>query len=174
MQTLKISATLILALLLQLLLARYLAFFRYVDFPLLVTVYFSLHRSPLLGMAVGLVAGLAGDKIFGAVLGVGGFSKTLIGYIIAITSIKFPIENRLARLGVVAFASVVNTLLFVGLYVMLEQPIPFSESLGVLFGLAGKRALADTVVALFLFILLDKFFPEKTPAGRAILKRRVL
>jgi len=171
-QTLKISATLIVALLLQLLLGKYLAFFRYVDFTLLVTVYFSLQRVPLLGMGIGLIAGLAGDRIVGGVLGVGGFSKTLIGYVIAVTSIKFPIEHRLARIAVVAFASLVNTLLFVGLYLLLEQPIPYSESFGALFGMAGRRALADTAVALFLFILLDKIFPERTAAGRVTIKRR--
>jgi rod shape-determining protein MreD len=171
-QTLKIAATLFVALILQLLLAKYLTFSRYVDFMLLVTVYFSLHRVPVLAMGVGLVAGLAGDKVVGAVLGVGGFSKTLIGYIIAIASIKFPIENRLARVGVVAVASAVNTLMFVGLYMMLEQAVPFSESPGVLFAMIGRRALADTAAALVLFTLLDRLFPEKSAANRMTLKRR--
>ena len=172
MLTLKIASTIIVALILQLLLAKYLALSRYVDFMLLVTVYFSLHRVPLLAMAVGLVAGLAGDKVVGAVLGVGGFSKTLIAYVIAIASIKFPIENRLARIGVVAVASAVNSLMFVGLYLMLEQPVPFSDSPRVLFAMTGRRALADTAVALILFILLDKIFPEKAAASRMTIKRR--
>jgi rod shape-determining protein MreD len=171
-QTLKIGAILIVALLLQLLLGKYLAFFRYVDMSLLVTAYFGFQRVPLLGMGVGIVAGLAGDKVFGAVLGVGGFSKTLIGYLIAVASIKFPLENRLAQLGVVAVASVVNTMLFVGLYIMLEQPIPYSDDFRQLLSLAGRKALADTLVALIMFTALDKVFPEKSAAGRVTIKRR--
>lgn len=173
MQTFKIAMTILVALVLQLLLGRYLAFFGYADFPLLVTVYFSLQRVPLLGMTVGLLSGLAGDKLMGSVLGVGGFSKTLIGYVIAVASIKFPLENRLARIGVVAFASVINTLLFIGLYAMLEQPLPLSESWHALFESAGYRALADTAVALVIFLLLDKIFPERAATGRVTIKRRV-
>lgn len=73
MQTFKIAATIVVGLLLQLLLAKYVAFIRYLDIPLLLTVYFSLRRVPVLGMTVGLITGLAGDKLFDSVLGVGGF-----------------------------------------------------------------------------------------------------
>lgn len=173
MQTFKIVTTIAVALLLQLLLGKYATFVRYVDLPLVITVYFSLQRVPMLAMAVGIAAGLGGDKITGSVLGVGGFSKTLIGYLIAVSSIKFPLmENFFARLGVVVFASAANTLLFIGLYQMLEQRLPFQFSWVSLGEAAGWKAMGDTAAALLLFLLLDRVFPEQGTSGRFTIKRR--
>jgi rod shape-determining protein MreD len=172
-QTFKIAATIAVALVLQLLLGKYAPFMRYVDLPLVVTAYFSLQRVPMLAMTVGIVMGLAGDKVFGSVLGVGGFSKTLIGYVIAVGSIKFPLlENFLVRLGVIAFASAANTLLFIGLYQMLEQPLPFPFNWSILAETGGWKALGDTSAGLVVFMILDRLFPEQGTSGRVATKRR--
>lgn len=178
MQTFKIALTIVIALLLQLLLPKHLPFFRYIDLPLLVTVYFGLQRAPMLGMAVGVVTGLGGDAISGGLLGVGGFSKTLIGYLTAMTSVKFSLENPLVRLAVVAVASGANTLLFVGLYQMLhqdqvlEQSLPYINTWGAFGQKLGWKALADTVAAVPMFLVLDRIFSEQAAARRMAIKRR--
>ena len=114
MQTFKIALTIVVALLLQMLLSNYLRFFRFIDLPLLVTVYFGLQRAPVLGMVTGMIAGLGGDAVAGGILGVGGFTKTLIGYLVGAASVRLSLENPLARLSVVAIASAGSTVLFVG------------------------------------------------------------
>lgn len=174
MQTFKILLTIAVALFLQLLLGKYLAFFKYIDLALLITVYFSLQREPLLGMAAGLAAGLGGDIIAGGILGVGGFSKTLIGYIISMASVKLSIENPLARLAAVALASVANTALFIGLYRMLEQNqiLPLTGNWSQLARTAGWKAFADTMAAFVVFIILDRVFYEQATARRMAIKRR--
>jgi rod shape-determining protein MreD len=177
-QTFKILLTIAVALFLQLLLAKYLKFFKYIDLALLVTVYFSLQREPVLGMVVGLGAGLGGDIIAGGILGVGGFSKTLIGYIISMASVKLSIENPLARLAAVALASIANTALFIGLYQMLEQNqipdriSPLTGSWAQLLRTGGYKALADTLAAVIIFIILDRVFYEQATARRMAIKRR--
>jgi rod shape-determining protein MreD len=171
-QTLKIALTIVVALLLQLVLPKYLRFVQYIDLPLLVTVYFSLQRAPLQGLGVGFIAGLGGDLIGAGIPGVGGFSKTLIGYLIAMTSVKLSVENPLARLAVVALASAANTVLFVGLYQMLEQSLPFSDGWEEFGRALGWKALADTAMAIPLFILLDRVFSEQAAARRMAIKRR--
>jgi rod shape-determining protein MreD len=177
-QTFKILLTIAVALFLQKLLGKYLEFFKYIDLGLLVTVYFSLQREPLLGMTVGFGAGLGGDIIAGGILGVGGFSKTLIGYIISMASVKLSIENPLARLAAVALASIANTALFIGLYQMLEQNqnsgqlIPVVGGWTQLLRTAGWKALADTLSALVIFIILDRVFSEQATARRMAIKRR--
>ena len=113
MRTFKIALTILIALSLQMLLPKFVPVFRYVDFPLIVTIYFGLQRAPILGMAVGVIAGIGGDAVIGGILGVGGFCKTLIGYMAAMASIKLSLEHPLARLAVVAIASASNTVLFV-------------------------------------------------------------
>lgn len=172
MQTFKIALTITIALFLQLLLSKYFGFFRYIDLPLVVTVYFSLQRAPFLGMTVGIFAGIGGDAIGGGILGVGGFSKTLIGYLIAVTSIKFSLENPLVRLAVVAVASVSNTVLHAGLNLMLEQFLPTLDTWGAFGKDMGWKALADTIVAFIAFLILDRVFAEQAQARRMAIKRR--
>jgi rod shape-determining protein MreD len=177
-QTFKIAVTIAVALFLQVLLSNQFAFFKYVDLSLVVTVYFSLQRTPVLGMLTGLTAGLGGDAISGGILGVGGFTKTLIGYIISMASIRLSLENRLIQLAVAAVASLVNTLLFVGLYQVLEQGqsleqvLPYTGSWEELGKATGWKALADTVAAIFVFAALDRVFREQTAARRMAIKRR--
>ncbi|HEX8089822.1 MAG TPA: rod shape-determining protein MreD [Blastocatellia bacterium] len=172
MQTFKIALTIFVALLLQFLLPNYLGFFKYIDLPLIVTVYFGLQRDALLGMLTGVALGVGGDAVIGGVLGVGGFSKTLIGYLVAMASIKLSLENPLVRLAVVAVASAVNTLLYVALYQMLEQPLPDASTWGELGKIIGRKALADTLTAIVLIIMLDRIFAEQTAARRMAIKRR--
>jgi len=94
-QTFKIILTIFIVLLLQMLLPTYLPFFKYVDLPLVVTVYFGLQRAPMLGMLTGTALGLGGDRVAGGILGVGGFAKTLIGYLVAVASV--PSRDRRPR-----------------------------------------------------------------------------
>lgn len=172
MQNFKIVLTILVALLLQLVLPKRLLFFQYIDMALLVTVYFSLQRAPVTGMLSGMLAGLGGDAVSGGIIGVGGFIKTLIGYLISVTSIKFPLENLFARLAIVAAASVTNTFLFVGLNLMLEQDLPYISNWSEFGKTLGWKALADTATALVLFFALDRIFPEKPAASRMVIKKR--
>lgn len=172
MQTVKIALTILVALLLQMLLSKYLGFFKYVDLALVTTVYFGVQRALLLGMFTGLVLGIGGDAVVGGILGVGGFSKTLIGYLSAVTSIKLSLENPLARLAVVAVASAVNTILFVGLHLMLDKPLEEASTYTGLGKTVGWRVLGDTGVAVVLFLIFDRVFAEQTAARRMAIKKR--
>lgn len=172
MQTLKIVITLIVALLLQLLLPKHLRFFQYIELPLLVAVFFSLMRSPLLGMMTGVTAGMGSDIIGGGILGVGGFSKTLIGYAISSVSIKFPLDNPLAKLGIVALASATNTILVVGLYLMLEQSIQHVGAWGEFGKTLGLKTLGDTLASIPVFMILNRMFPDQAQGKRMAIKRR--
>jgi rod shape-determining protein MreD len=171
-QTFKIALTIVVALLLQMLLPNHLAFFRYIDLPLVVTVYFALQRAPVLGMVTGMIAGLGGDAIGAGILGVGGFSKTLIGYLVGAASVRLSLENPLARLSVVALASAGNTVLFVGLYQMLEQSLPFVSTWAAFGATIGWKVLGDTVTSVILFVVLDRVFSEQAAARRMAIKKR--
>ncbi len=161
MYNVKIALTILIAILLQFLLPKPLPFFRYVDLPLLITVYFSLQRAPQLGMWIGALAGIGGDVIAGGIPGVGGFAKTLIGYLIGLTSIKVALDNPFAKLGVVAAASATNTVFFIGLYLLLEQDLPQVSNWSQFGKTLGWSVLADTLAAIFVFYGLEKVFPKQ-------------
>ncbi|MFY9558035.1 MAG: rod shape-determining protein MreD [Blastocatellia bacterium] len=172
MQTFKTALTIVVALLLQMLLPNYLRFFQYIDLPLLVTVYLGLQRAPVLGMVSGMIAGLGGDAVSGGILGVGGFSKTLIGYLVGMASVRLSLENPLARISVVAIASAANTVLFVGLQQMLEQSLPYVATWGEFGKTIGWKVLCDTVASVVLFVVLDRLFAEQATARRMAIRKR--
>lgn len=172
MQTFKTALTIVVALLLQMLLSDYLGFFQYIDLPLLVTVYFGLQRAPVLGMVTGMLAGLGGDAVSGGIVGVGGFSKTLIGYLVGAASVRLSLENPLARLAVVAVASAANTVIFVGLYQMLEQALPHMATWAEFGATIGWKVLGDSVTSIALFVVLDRVFSEQATARRMAIRKR--
>ena len=172
MQSLKIALTIIIALLLQMVLPKHLAFVRYIDFPLLITVYFSLQRAPVLGMVVGIFGGIGADAIAGGTLGVRGFANTLLGYLVATVSIRFSLEHPLARLGVVVVASAAKTVLFAGLTLMLEQKLPYTSAWTEFGKATGRGILFDSLASVAVFLLLDRVFPEQPAARRMAIKRR--
>ena len=172
MQTFKIILTIFVVLLLQMLLPNYLPFFSYVDLPLVVTVYFGLQRAPMLGMLAGTALGIGGDAVASGVLGVGGFAKTLIGYLVAMASVRFALENPLARLAIVALSSAANTVLFIGLNLMLEQPVAEIATYGALGRLVGWKVVGDTATAIVMFIVLDRVFSEQAAARRMAIRKR--
>ena len=169
MQTFKIAASIVIALLLQILFAKRFAFFQYVELPLVITVFFSLQRSPVQGMIVGMTAGLGLDIIAGGdTLGVRGFSLTLLGYVIASGSIRFSLEKKLVRVGVTVVASIANTMLYVGLCRVLEKN-PFTTSSAEMLKIAAYKAIGDTAACVVFFLLLDRVFPR---LGSTTIKRR--
>jgi rod shape-determining protein MreD len=171
-QPFKIALTIVVALLLQMVVPTYLGTFHIVDLPLLVTVYFALQRAPLQGMFTGMACGLGEDAIGGGILGVGGFTKTLIGYLVGIVSIRFSLENPLARLGTVAVASAANTALFVGLNLMLEREMAYAETWPQFGKTVGWLTLANTIASIVVFFIIDRVFAEQTAARRMSIKRR--
>ncbi|MEN3335970.1 MAG: hypothetical protein V7641_5335, partial [Blastocatellia bacterium] len=110
--------------------------------------------------------------VAGGILGVGGFAKTLIGYLVAMASVRFALENPLARLAIVALSSATNTVLFIGLYLMLERPLSEVKTFADLGRRVGWGTLGDTVAAIVLFIVLDRIFSEQAATRRMAIKKR--
>ena len=90
----------------------------------------------------------------------------------AVTSVKLSMENPLARIAAVAVASAVNTILHVGLHLMLEQPLADASTYAGLGKTVGWRVLGDTGTAVVLFLILDRVFAEQTAARRMAIKKR--
>ena len=94
------------------------------------------------------------------------------------SSIKLALENPLLRLAIVGLASVVNTVLFVGLHQMLQQEQVLDQALPHVgswaeFGKTiGFKAIGDTLAAVAVFLVLDRVFAEQRAAQRMAIKRR--
>ena len=76
-----IVATVLVAVLLQMMFARYMIGGRVVfDLVLVAVVFVALQWGPVAGMIGGTVGGLLQDALAGGIVGVGGLAKTLVGY----------------------------------------------------------------------------------------------
>ena len=171
---LKLIAVLFVAVTAESLLPRYWGPATYVDLPLIVTVYFALMRDPVLGMLTGYAAGLSGDLASGSgpIIGVGGFSKTIIGFLVATIAVRFSLEGPLVRVVVIGVSSIVNSVLFIGLHNLMDQGLTDETSPERIAMKVAFEAAANLILGVVLFWLMDKLFPEHAASGQMRVRRR--
>lgn len=171
---LKLILVVALAVLLESQAPQYWDAFRYVDLPLIVTVYFALMRDPVLGMLTGYAAGLSGDLAPGAgpIVGVGGFSKTLIGFVVATVAVRFSLEGPLVRVLVIGVSSLVNSTLYVGLHNLMNQEIARSGWPDILLMRIAFETAANLIFGVIIFWMLDRVFPEATAGSQMRVRRK--
>jgi len=141
----------------------------YVDLALILVIYFALQREPLQALIIGAAAGLATDIITGppALLGAGGFSKTLTAYAVYFVASRVMLDTTILRIPVLASASLIDNLVYVGMHRMLGQrpPMPFIQSL-------SYKLIATTVAGTLLLYIYDSYFSGKARQRRQFTVRR--
>jgi len=135
------------------------------DLVLVVVVYTALILGPVAGLLTGTFAGLIQDILSSGVVGIGGLSKTLIGFMVGVASTQFIVTNTVPRFVVFFLATLAHAAIFIGLYTLLglrERSVPYAAVLaqatgnalvGVvafrlaerLPGIAGRRGLAGGI-----------------------------
>ena len=143
----------LLALFLQAFIPLRLHFFSIFDLPLLVVIFFAVaRRSQVSGMLTGAVIGLLQDSLTHQPIGIYGIAMTVVGHGASSLGVKIDVENAGSRFLVTLFFYIVHEVVYfavarglVGLTLQWSWP----HELG--------SALANAVVAVPLFILLDKF-----------------
>jgi len=125
---------------------------RLFDFPLLVAIYFAVvRRNKIFAIGLGMVIGLLQDALSSGLIGMFGMAKALIGYLAATASVKFELEDILARLGLTASLVLMHGLALALLHrVLLEPPPPF-----YILDLASST-LVNAGCGLVLFLALDE------------------
>lgn len=143
-----------LALVLQAFLPIYFPKAGILDLPLLITIYFGLsRRNPSTGLLLGMVIGILQDSLSGPTvpLGLYGIAKTLIGYLASSIGARLDTEHPAARFALTA--------VFFGVHqglIALTQKLLLSQSEHWFTVHLGIAALVNAVVAVFLFLLLDR------------------
>ena len=141
----------------------------YVDLTLILVVYFALQREPLQALIVGAAAGLATDIISGrpALLGAGGFSKVLTAYAVYFVASRVMLDTTILRIPVLASASLIDNLVYVGMHRLLGQPppMPFMQSL-------SYKLVATTIAGTILLYAYDSYFSAKARQRRQFTVRR--
>jgi rod shape-determining protein MreD len=140
--------------LLQVLLPNAVPWLANLDLPLVATIFFAVaRRSQIAGSVTGMTIGLFQDGLTNHPFGVDGIAKTIVGYIAASIGFAVDVENIINRIVLVfGFSLLQSGLLYVIAHWLLGDPtyrlLPLQQLLS---------ALANTVVALPIFYVLDKF-----------------
>jgi rod shape-determining protein MreD len=143
----------IVALVLQALLPRLVGRFAYFDLPLVVTIYFALgRRSPIQGMLMGGFLGVFEDALTHHAIGINGIAKTIAGYLAASVGIRIDVQNATIRLLLNFVLSLLCSAIVVFIHRVLLGLELHWNWLGMLF-----EAIGNSIIALFVFPLLDRF-----------------
>lgn len=133
----------------QALLASYLpGVARYCDLFTILVVYYGLTSPPPVAMLLGAGTGLVEDILLGTLLGMNGFKKTLLGYLVGTVGSLFMLNQTIPRFGILFLATFLDPLAELGLSAALGRSFVFPGLLDL-----GERALGTGVVGLLFFWL---------------------
>ena len=121
MKTVAVLAALVAALLFQTTLAG--MSFRggtLVNFVLIAVIYLALALGALTGVLAGAAGGLVQDAIAGGVVGIGGLSKTLVGFFVGVVGSQFIVSQPTTRFVMFVCGTMVHELCFQSLYALVE------------------------------------------------------
>jgi rod shape-determining protein MreD len=92
-----------------------------VNLVLVAVVYIALVYGPVPGLLAGTAGGIIQDALAGGIIGIGGLTKTIIGFAVGVLGAQFIVAQPLPRFVMFVGASVVHELCFQALYALVES-----------------------------------------------------
>ncbi len=158
MEGVKLTISLIIAILLQWTLRNVAEPLAYIDLPLIIVVYAALQRNTIRALLFGTISGVAVDALSGGLLGANGFSKTLIAYMVSELARRVYLDNVLLRIPVIAGACLLDDLVYFGLHRLFGQP-----PAGDLLTTTAYSLIGTTIVGTLVYLMLQSVSIEKSP-----------
>jgi len=125
------------------------------DLPMMVVIFFAVaRRNPISGCVTGAIIGLLQDALGGPAhpIGMYGVTDTIVGYLASSLGVKIDVENPGTRFLIVYAFFVIHQGVYFGVgRGLLRQSLQWSWSH------VAIAALANAIVAVFLFRMLDRF-----------------
>ncbi len=130
-----------------------------VNLVLVAVIYVGLAYGAVTGMLAGCAAGLVQDAIAGGVVGIGGLSKTVVGFFVGVLGAQFIVTTPVPRFLMFFGASLVHELCFQALYALVEAR-------GFRLQLSGAliQAFVNGAVGITVFLLVERG-PEMAQRG---------
>jgi rod shape-determining protein MreD len=122
-----------------------------VNLVLVAVVYLALAYGPVTGVLAGTIAGLAQDALAGGIVGIGGMSKTLIGFVVGVLSAQFNLSTTVPRLVMFVAATFVHEVMFQGLHALVggrHLTLQYSSTLA--------QALVNGLVGISIFLIVEQ------------------
>ncbi len=143
------------AILIQIFIPVKVRFLPIIDLPFMVTIFFAMaRRNPISGCITGCIIGLVQDLFAGPMhpLGMYGIALTVIGYLASSLGLRIDMENPGSRFLITYVFFLIHQGVYYGVaHGLLRQGLQWSWSHTAI------SALANAVIALFVFHFLDRF-----------------
>ena len=130
-----------------------------VNLVLVAVVYVALGNGAVSGLLAGTAGGLAQDALSGGIVGIGGFSKTVVGFVVGVLGAQFIVSQPLPRLVMFVGATVAHELCFQALTALVE-----SRAFAIQYSTTLTQALVNGAVGILAFWIVER--------GPAIAQRR--
>ena len=130
-----------------------------VNLVLVVVIYVALAFGAGAGILAGTGGGLAQDALAGGVIGVGGLSKTIVGFLVGVLGAQFIVAQPLTRFVMFVGATFLHEVCYQGLFAVVESR-PFSMHLSATL----VQAAVNGAVGILAFFIVEK--------GPEVLQRR--
>lgn len=121
-----------------------------VNLVLVAVVYIALAYGALTGLLAGALGGLVQDAVAGGIIGIGGLTKTLIGFLVGVLGAQFNLSSTVPRLVMFAAATFVHELVFHGLQAIVGRP------LGLKWSAMLVQSLINALIGVTMFFLVEQ------------------
>jgi rod shape-determining protein MreD len=121
-----------------------------VNLVLVAVVYVALSYGALTGLLAGALGGLVQDALAGGIVGIGGITKTLIGFLVGTLGAQFNLSSTVPRLVMFAAATFVHELVFQGLQTIVGRPFALKWSTVLV------QSLINALIGVTMFALVEQ------------------
>jgi rod shape-determining protein MreD len=121
-----------------------------VNLVLVAVVYIALAYGAVTGLLAGALGGLVQDALGGGIVGIGGMTKTTIGFLVGVLSAQFNLSTTVPRLVMFVAATFVHEVVFEGL-----QALAGGRHFSMKLSAVLVQALVNALVGVAAFLLVE-------------------
>ena len=141
-----------------------------VNLVLVAVVYVALVYGPVTGLLAGSAGGLVQDALAGGIIGIGGLSKTIVGFAVGVLGAQFIVAQPLPRFVMFVGATLVHELCFHALHALVESR-PFAWRWTTVFTQAAVNGIVG-IIAFQIVELGPGLMQRREARGNTIGRRR--
>jgi rod shape-determining protein MreD len=122
-----------------------------VNLVLVAVVYLALAYGAVTGLLAGTIGGLAQDALAGGIVGIGGMTKTIVGFAVGVLGAQFNLSTTVPRLVMFVAATFVHEVMFTGLHALIGgRPFVLHYSTTLV------QALVNGLVGITVFLIVER------------------
>ncbi len=121
-----------------------------VNLVLVAVIYVALAFGPVAGLLAGSAGGLVQDALAGGIVGLGGFSKTLVGFLVGLLEAQFIVAPSFPRMVMFVSGPIVHELCYQALLALVE-----TRAFRMQWSAALTQALVNALIGILAFQIVE-------------------